>query len=129
MKDVIPVFRKLDNGDIVPKGYQSVNYHMIFDVKMKDFYRTARLVTGGHVTEAPTTITYDTLVYRETFMIALTLAELNGFPVKVAGIQNAYITAPVTKNIRTFLGPDFGEDVGRKVIGVQALYVLKCAGS
>ena len=49
MKDVSPAFRKLYNGDIVPIGYQRVNCHMIFDVKMEYFRRKARLVARGHV--------------------------------------------------------------------------------
>ena len=36
MKDVIPAFRKLDNGEIVPIGYQRVNCDIIFDVNMED---------------------------------------------------------------------------------------------
>ena len=34
MKDVSPALRKLDNGDMVPIGYESVNCRMIFDVQM-----------------------------------------------------------------------------------------------
>ena len=62
MKDVIPAFRKLDNGDIVPIGYQRVNCHMIFYVKMEDLWRKARLVAGGHVTYPPVAITYARVV-------------------------------------------------------------------
>ena len=47
---VSPAFKKLDNGKIIPIGYQQVNCHMIFDVKMEDFRRKDRLVAGGHVT-------------------------------------------------------------------------------
>ncbi len=39
---------------------------MIFDIKMEDFCHKARLVTGGHQTKAPTTITYTGVVSRET---------------------------------------------------------------
>ena len=49
MKDVSPIFVKLDSGDIVPIGYQSVNCHMIFGVIMEYFCRKARLVAGRHV--------------------------------------------------------------------------------
>ena len=51
MKDVSPAFSKLDNGDIVLIGYERVNYKMMFDDKIEDFRRKARLVAGGHVTE------------------------------------------------------------------------------
>ena len=68
---------------------------MIFDVMMEDFRHKARLVAGGHMTEPPETIIYESVMSRETARIALTLATLNGLPVKVADIQNAYITLPV----------------------------------
>ena len=32
MKDVIPSFKKLYHREIVPIGYQRVNFHMVFDV-------------------------------------------------------------------------------------------------
>ena len=57
-------------------------------------------------------------------MIDLTLAALNDMPVKVAGIKNACITAPVTEDIWTVPGPEFGEDAGRKAILVRDLYGL-----
>ena len=69
---------------------------MIFDVNMEDFRRKARLVEGRPVTEPPENITYVSVVLRETVRIALTLAALNDLSVKVADIQNFYITEPVT---------------------------------
>ena len=59
----------------------------------------------------------------------MTLADLNDFPVKVADIQNAYLTAPVTEKIWTVLRPEFGEESGRKAIVVRALYGLNSAGA
>ena len=66
---------------------------------MEYFRRNARLVGGRHVVDPSTTITYKSIVYRDTVRIDLTLSDLNDFPVKVAEIQNAYTTAPVTENI------------------------------
>ena len=91
---------------------------MIFDVKMEDFRRKAMLVAGGHVTEPQEAIMYASVVSRETARIALTFAALNDLPVKVADIQNAYITAPATEKIWTVLGQEFGEDYGRNSIVV-----------
>ena len=54
--------------------------------------------------EPPATITYNIVVSRETVRIDLTLSALNEFPLKLADIQNSYITAPVTEKIWTFLG-------------------------
>ena len=96
MKEVRPAFNKLDNGEIVPIGYQRVNFQIFFDAKMEDFRRKDRLVVREHVAEHPSTITYESVVSIKTARIALPLAALNDLPVKVADIQNAYITAPVT---------------------------------
>jgi len=66
----------------------------------------------------------------ETVRIALTLAVLNDLEVKVGNIMNAYITAPVTENIWTVLGPEFGtEDQCKKAIIVRSLYGLKSSGA
>ena len=102
---------------------------MIFDVKMEDINLKARLLTGVHVIEPPATITYESIESRGTFSIALTLAALNYFPVKVAHIKNDFITAHVTYKIWTVLIPDFGKHAVRKAILVHALYGLKSAGA
>jgi hypothetical protein len=77
MKDVRVAFEILPDGQSAPIGYQKIPCHMIFNVKMEDFRRKARLVAGGHRTEGPTTITYDSVVSRETVHIALLMAALN----------------------------------------------------
>ena len=43
-------------------------------------------MTVGHVTYPPSTITYESVVSRETDSIALKLASLNYFPVTLADI-------------------------------------------
>ncbi len=102
---------------------------MIFDVKMEDFRRKARLVAGGHLTKAPATITYASVVSRETMRLALTFASLNDLEVKVGNVLNAYITAPVKEKVWTILGPEFGLDSGKSAIIECALYGLKSAGA
>jgi hypothetical protein len=68
---------------------------MVYDVKMENFQRKARLVAGGHMTEVTSsTVTYASVVSRESVRIALTLAALNDLEVKTADIENAYLTAP-----------------------------------
>ncbi len=80
---------------------------MIFDVKMEDFQQKARLVAVGHWTKAPATITYASVVSRETMHLALTFVPLNDLEVKVGDVLNAYITTPVKEKVRTILGPQF----------------------
>ena len=87
------------------------------------------MVARGHMTTAPAAITYASVVARETVGIVLTLAALNVLEVKVGDVENAYITAPVRENIWTTVGPEHGEDAGKKAIIVRALYGLKISGA
>jgi hypothetical protein len=61
--------------------------------------------------------------------IALTLSALNDLDVKMADIENAYLTAPITEKVWTVLGPEIGDDAGKRALIVRALYGLKSAGA
>jgi hypothetical protein len=58
---------------------------MIFDIKM-DFTRKARFVDGGHTSEAPASLTYSSVVTRESVRIAFTIAALNNLDILMADI-------------------------------------------
>jgi hypothetical protein len=100
---------------------------MISNLKIEDFQQKACMFAGGHMTGAPTIMTYAIVVSRETIRIALTIAALNDLKVKAADIPNAYISAPIKKKVWCTLGPDFGPATGRSAIIVHALYELKSA--
>ncbi len=72
---------------------------MIFDIKMVDFGCKAWLVAGRHLTDAPATMTYASIVSRETIYIALMIAALNSLEVKTGDVMNAYINAPVMEKV------------------------------
>jgi hypothetical protein len=129
MSKVRIAFHVLDDDDSPPPTFQEIRCHLVFDVKMENFQRKARLVAGGHTTETPASITYAGVVSRESVRIALTLAALNDLEVKTADIENAYLTAPVGEKIWCRLGPEFGNDSGKKALIVRALYGLKSAGA
>ena len=129
MKNVKIAFRILEDGTYAPSDHQFVRCHMVFDVKMETFTRKARLVAGGHMTKAPATLTYASVVSRETVRIALLAAALNDVDLWAADVMNAYITAPCREKIWTTLGPEWGEDQGKKAIVVRALYGLKSSGA
>ena len=86
-------------------------------------------MAGGHITNAPPTITYASVVSRETVRLALTTAALNGLQVKAYDIMNEYVTAPITEKIWMVLGPEFGDDSGKKAIIIRALYGLNISGA
>eukprot|EP00804_Cyclotella_cryptica_P014742 CCRYP_021053-RA/>CCRYP_021053-RA protein AED:0.33 eAED:0.33 QI:0/0/0/1/0.33/0.25/4/0/339 len=102
MKNVRVAFKILDDGERPPPGFQFIRCHMIFDIKMEDFRRKAQLVADGHVADVPPTITYSSVVGRR--------------------LSN-------WKKIWTILGPEFGDDQGKKAVIVRALYGLKSAGA
>ena len=130
MKNVRVAFKILEHGETPPPpGFQFIRCHMIFDIKMEDSRRKAWLVAGGHMTDVPPTITYLSVVGRKTVRITLTLAAHNELEVKVADIMNAYVTAPAKEKIWTILGPEFGDDQGKKAAIFCALYGLKSAGA
>jgi hypothetical protein len=129
MKDICIAFKILVNRQSAPIGYQKISCHMIFDIKMEDFCRKARLVPRGHQTNASATITYASVVSCEIVCIALLIAALNDLEVKIGNVLNTYITAPVTKKVWTVLGPEFGSNAGKSAVIVRALYGLKSAGA
>lgn len=130
MAKVRIAFKTLGDDEQVPPTFQQMRCHMVYDVKMENFQRKARLVAGGHMTEVTSaTMTYASVVSRESVRIALTLAALNDLEVKTADIENAYLTAPIGEKIWCTLGPEFGEDAGKRAIIVRALYGLKSAGA
>ena len=120
MKNVRIAFEAFEGEatDIAP-GYQEIRCHMIFDVKMgENFRRKARMVADGHRTETPTSITYSSVVSRDSVRIALTIAALNGLDVLSCDIQNAYLTAPCREKVWTRAGPEFGSEQGQIMLVV-----------
>jgi hypothetical protein len=66
MKNVHVAFNVLTDGAAPPPDHQYICCQMIFDIKMEDFCCKARIVAGGHATKAPATLTYASIMSRET---------------------------------------------------------------
>ena len=109
-------------------GFQEIRCHMIFDVKM-DLTRKARFVAGGHLTEPPSSITYSSVVSRDSVRLAFLLAALNGLNIMACDIGNAYLNAPCREKVWFVAGPEFGSRQGTVVKVVRALYGLKSSGA
>ena len=121
-------FKVLPEGSPRPVAHQQIPCHIIFDIKM-DFTRKARLVAGGHVTAPPSSITYASVVSRESVRIAFLLAALNDVDILSGDIGNAYLNAPCREKVFTVCGPEFGSDQGKYAVIVRALYGLKSSGA
>ncbi len=137
MKNVRVAFEKIDGvteqqmrtGKVRP-GYSFCSTHMIFDVKMDgSFTRKARLVADGHKTKPPTSITYSSVVSRDSVRIALTIASLNSLEISACDIGNAYLNAPCREKLWTIVGSEFGSEKGSVMIIARALYGLKSSGA
>jgi hypothetical protein len=125
MKNNSVAFHILDDGENPPVGLQWIPFHMIFDIKC-DFTRKARFVTSGHWMDAPTQLTYFSIVTRDSVHIAFLIAALNDLDILLADVGNAYLQVPMRKKIHTTAGPEFGpHNVGKRVIIVRAMYGLK----
>ena len=79
MKNVRRSFEKFEgNKEDLPIGFQQITCYMIFNIKLGEiFQRKARLVGGEHQTVAPTSITYFSVLSRDSVKIALTVPALN----------------------------------------------------
>jgi hypothetical protein len=107
-------------------GYQKITGHLVFDVKLEEiFRRKARYCADGHKTETPASVTYSTVVSRDSVRIILTIAALNDLEVLGADVQNAFLTAPNKEKVWLTAGTEFGAEQGKNLLIVRALYGLK----
>jgi hypothetical protein len=129
LRNVMVAFKFLDEGESAPIGHKKIPCHIIFDVKM-DFTRKARFVAGGHKTDPPTSVTYSSVVSRDSVRIAFLLAALNDLEILAADKGNAYLNADTREKVYFVAGDEFGAHMkGRNVIIVKALYGLKSSGA
>ena len=103
---------------------------MVFDIKMDGkFTRKARLVADGHTTATPSSITYLSVVSRESVMIEFLLASLNDLYIFACDIGNAYLNVKFREKLWTESGTDFGTEKGMVMIIARALYGLTSSGA
>ena len=67
---------------------------MAFDIKSEDFRCKTRLVAEGHIIQAQNTITYVSILTRDTVRISLMIAALDNLEVELYDILIAYLQAP-----------------------------------
>ena len=87
--------------------FQEIRCHILFDVKM-DFMWKARFVAGGPMTEAPSSVTYSSMVSYNSVKIVFLVAALNDLDVMACGISNAYLIASCKEKIWFVAGPECG---------------------
>ena len=129
MKHVRPAFNILEENAKAPPGSKFIRCHMNFEIKM-DFTRKARFVAGGHMTDPPTSLTYSSVVARDSVRLAFLIAAMNDLDLLAADIGNAYLNAYTKEKVHTECGLEFGHEfVGQTAIIDRALYGLKSSGA
>ena len=121
-------FKFLDNGEKMPIGFKQITCHLIFDVKF-DLTRKARYVGGGHLTTVSPSMSYSSVVSRDSVRIMFLIAALNDLDINMCDIGNAYLNAETRERVWFTAGDEWGsERSGCQVIVVRALYGLKSSG-
>ena len=87
------------------------------------------MVAGGHMIEAPTLLTYSSVVSRDSVSIALAIASLNGLKVLACDIHNAFLTAKCREKCYIQAGPEFGSYQGKLMLITLALYGLNTSSA
>ena len=124
MKNSQIAFEILDRHVKPPPGYKKITCHMNLKVKI-DLCRKARYVAGGHLTDPPSSMTYSTVVSRESVRIAFLIAALNNMNILAGDIQNAYLNAPTSEKLYFIAGKEWKANEGKPIVIICALYGLK----
>ena len=115
-------FKILPDGKKAPIGHQFVQCHVVFDIKIEDFRSETRLVAGDHMTKAPATIMYASVLSRKTVRMALMVTTLNDPEVKLGDILNACVQTPITEMVWTTQDFEFCKDTSKTAVFVRVLY-------
>ena len=107
MNNVEIAFKFLDDGTKVPIGFKKITCHLIFDVKF-DLTRKARYVGGGHLTNVSPSLSYSSVVSRDSVRIMFLIAALNDLDIKMCDIGNAYLNAETRERLWFQAGQKWG---------------------
>ena len=82
------------------------------------------------MTEAPASLTYSSVVARDSVKIAFLYAALNDLDLSACDIGNAYLNAGCREKIWFTAGPECGTELrGTVCVLIRALYGLKSSGA
>ena len=117
-------FEVMPKDEKPPPGYKQITCHLVFDIKM-DLTRKARYVAGGHLTDPPTSLTYASVVSRDSVRLGFLIAALNGLDILAGDVQNAYLNAETKEKVYFIADNEWKANEGRTILIVRALYGLK----
>lgn len=67
----------------------------------------------GHLTDPPSSMTYSSIVSRDSVRIAFTIAALNDLDIMAGDIGNAYVQSPTRERVYS-AGKEFGFKKGKQ---------------
>ena len=115
--------------DKVPRGFQLISVHTIYNVKHDARHRARVVANNGHLTDIPLESVYSGIVSLRGLRTCIFLAELNDMEPWATDISSAYLEAYTTKNVYIRAGPEFNELEGHLLIIIKALYGLRLSGN
>jgi hypothetical protein len=123
-------FIVLDSGGgDIPREYQKIPYHIVFDVKY-DLRHKARLVTDGNWKVNDKEDIYPGVVRMDTIRIGFFLGELYGLSCCACDIGNAFLYGKTKEKVYLTAGPEFGSTLcGKNLIINKSLYGLKTSAA
>ena len=72
---------EFNDEDKIPRGHKQIVLHIVFDIKMDSLQRKSRLVADGSRTNPLKSITFSTIVTRDSVQIFFLLCALNDLSV------------------------------------------------
>ena len=87
------------------------------------------MVANGHTASPPSSITYSSVVSRESVRIAFLLTSLYDLDIFACDIGNAYINTKYREKLWTEIVTKFGTEKGVVMIIERALYGIKSSGA
>ena len=94
-----------------------------------DFSRNFWTLANGSTADAPLSLTYSSVVSRDSVSIAFLVAELNDLDVMACDVGNVYLNATCREKIWFVACLDHGKRKGKVMVIVRSLYVIKSSGS
>eukprot|EP00957_Ditylum_brightwellii_P084882 6454508-Ditylum_brightwellii.AAC.1 len=114
-----------DAGNKPTGNYQCTTLHMVFICK-QDLRKKARIVAGGHLIDLLDNKVYSSTVNGISVKLLYVIAHCVGLKALCGDIVNAYVNAYTTERVYSADGPEFGEDLIRKIVVMRkALYITE----
>jgi hypothetical protein len=120
----LETFKILMGGKLPAGDWQYAPLRMIFTVK-SDGRHKARLVIGGHVTDASDYDTYAATIRTDNIRVIFFIIVRGSNSMLMGDVMTAYLNALTGEKIWTKCGPEFKENEGQIAIINKALYGLK----